>query len=164
MSLAWEGDGDGESLVADTDTVLLFHYFIELYKRRRSIKVQIRKNHRAKKQDEFLQSMLSVDNQTAHELRKKPLTFTFIWRLIWGACAKGKCWFAKARESKSAPRKPRKLTCVDMCIRDLVLQICERFAKDVRKVRESWGVQVQEFPLFARSGLIGKCKAFLWKC
>ena len=71
------------------------------------------------------------------ELRKKPLTFTFIWRLIWGACAKGKCWFAKARESKSAPRKPRKLTCVDMCIRDLVLQICERFAKDVRKVRES---------------------------
>ena len=97
------------------------------------------------------------------ELRKKPLTFTFIWRLIWGACAKGKCWFAKARESKSAPRKPRKLTCVDMC-RDLLLQICERFAKDVRKVRESWGVQVQEFPLFAWSGLIGKCKGFLWKC
>lgn len=71
MSLAWEGDGDGESLVADTDTVLLFHYFIELYKRR--IKVQIRKNHRAKKQDEFLQSMLSVDNQTAHG------TFRLLW-------------------------------------------------------------------------------------
>lgn len=70
MSLAWEGDGDGESLVADTDTVLLFHYFIELYKRR--IKVQIRKNHRAKKQDEFLQSMLSVDKQTAH-----------VFRLLW---------------------------------------------------------------------------------
>ena len=79
----------------------------------------------------------AVALQDSYELRKKPLTFTFIWRLIWGACAKGKCWFAKARESKSAPRKPRKLTCVDMCIRDLVLQICERFAKDLRKVRES---------------------------
>ena len=111
-----------------------------------------------------LHQVLHLPRKVTLELRKKPLTFTFIWRLIWGACAKGKCWFAKARESKSAPRKPRKLTCVDMCIRDLVLQICERFAKDVRKVRESWGVQVQEFPLFARSGLIGKCKAFLWKC
>ena len=95
---------------------------------------------------------LYVSVASSYELRKKPLTFTFIWRLIWVACAKGKCWFAKARESKSAPRKPRKLTCVDMCIRDLVLQICERFAKDVRKVRESWGVQVQDSPYLHEVG------------
>ena len=102
-----------------------------------------------------------------HELRKKPPTFTFICRLIWGACAKGKCWFAKARESKSAPRKPRKLTRKHVNVHVLILGIwygksakgsrkmCERFAKaEVFKVQES---------PFSRSALNGKCKAFLWK-
>ena len=97
------------------------------------------------------------------ELRKKPPTFTFRWRLIWGACAKGKCWFAKARESNS-DRESRESWHVNMYINigDLVQQICERFAKDVRKVRESWGVQSPGVP-FSWSALNGKCKTFLWK-
>ena len=46
------------------------------------------------------------------ELRKKPPTLTFIRALIWSARAKGKCWFAKDRESKNAPRKSRKMVCI----------------------------------------------------
>ena len=46
------------------------------------------------------------------ELRKKTYTFTFTRGLIRSACAKGKCWFAKDRESKSAPRKSRKMMCI----------------------------------------------------
>ena len=99
------------------------------------------------------------------ELRKKPPTFTFICRLIWGTCAKGKCWFAKARESKSAPRKPRQLTRKHVHVLILGIwygksakgsrKMCERFAKaEVFKVQES---------PFSRSALNGKCKAFLWK-
>ena len=94
---------------------------------------------------------------------KKTSHIYFIWRLIWGACAKGKCWFAKARESNS-DRESRESWHVNMYINigDLVQQICERFAKDVRKVRESWGVQSPGVP-FSWSALNGKCKAFIWK-
>ena len=72
------------------------------------------------------------------ELRKKTShIYFYIWRLIWGACAKGKCWFAKARESKSAPRKPRKLTCGSTFVLGIWYcksakgsrKMCERFAK-----------------------------------
>ena len=58
---------------------------------------------------EYHCSTLNKNRQESIELRKKPHTFTFIWRLIWSACAKGKCWFAKDRESKRAPRKSRKM-------------------------------------------------------
>ena len=34
------------------------------------------------------------------ELRKKPLTCTFIWRLIWGACAKGNAGLRKLAKAK----------------------------------------------------------------
>ena len=52
----------------------------------------------------------------SNELRNKPPTFTFIRGLIWRACAKGKCWFAKERESKNAPRKSRKRICKDVYV------------------------------------------------
>ena len=51
-------------------------------------------------------------DNTVNELRKKPPTLTFIRGLIWSARAKGKCWFAKDRESKNAPRKSRKMVCI----------------------------------------------------
>ena len=83
------------------------------------------------------------------ELRKYPPTFTFIWGLIWSACAKGKCCFAKDCESKRAPRKSRKMIiCKDVwCqIGDLVRKLCERSAKVARKLRcpKSRGSLLQE--------------------